>query len=64
LSRVKEVSLRLPPTADGDFTIARPACFGDAAEIGPVDWVICALKATAIDQAPRRGALRELAGGS
>jgi 2-dehydropantoate 2-reductase len=38
-------------SVDGDFTIARPACFGDAAEIGPVDWVICALKATAIDEA-------------
>lgn len=39
-------------SVDGDFSIARPACFGDARELGVVDWVICALKATAIDEAP------------
>jgi 2-dehydropantoate 2-reductase len=36
---------------DGDFKLAHPATAGSAAEIGPVDWVICALKATSIREA-------------
>lgn len=37
-------------SCDGDFHI-RAAAFGDSADIGHVDLVICALKATAIDSA-------------
>ncbi len=39
-------------SVDGDFHLAARA-FGDSAEIGPVDLVLCALKATAIDEAAR-----------
>lgn len=35
----------------GDFRIDNVACFGSAVEIGPVDWVLCALKTTALDEA-------------
>ena len=38
---------------DGDFTLDRLTIARTPEEIGPVDWVICALKATAIDDAPR-----------
>ncbi len=37
-------------SCDGDFHI-KVAAFGDPTEIGPVDLVVCALKATAIDDA-------------
>ncbi len=36
---------------DGDFTMSEPAIALKSDEIGPVDWVICALKATSIEQA-------------
>jgi 2-dehydropantoate 2-reductase len=36
---------------DGDIDLERPAITRSSAEVGSVDWVICALKATAIDQA-------------
>ena len=36
---------------DGDIDLERPAIARSSAEVGPVDWVICALKATAIEQA-------------
>lgn len=36
---------------DGDFRLDDPHVHRDATEIGPVDWVICALKATAIEDA-------------
>ncbi|MDA1002873.1 MAG: 2-dehydropantoate 2-reductase [Chloroflexi bacterium] len=36
---------------DGDFTLPSPAIARTSAEIGPVDWVLCALKATAIEEA-------------
>lgn len=36
---------------DGDFTLTRPRITLSSAEIGPVDWVLCALKATSIDKA-------------
>lgn len=39
-------------SCEGDFRI-KAAAFGDPADIGPVDLVICALKATAIDDAER-----------
>ena len=39
-------------SCDGDFHF-RPAVFGTPEEIGPVDLVICALKATAMDAAER-----------
>lgn len=35
----------------GDFRVADVQAFGSTEEIGPVDWVICSLKATAIDEA-------------
>lgn len=36
---------------DGDFTLPSPAIARTSAEIGPADWVLCALKATAIGEA-------------
>lgn len=37
-------------SVDGDLTLDRPHIARSSAEIGPVDWVICALKATAIEE--------------
>lgn len=37
-------------SVDGDITIDRPHIARASAEIGAVDWVICALKATAVDE--------------
>jgi 2-dehydropantoate 2-reductase len=37
---------------DGDFRLDAPLVHRASAEIGPVDWVICALKATALEEAP------------
>jgi 2-dehydropantoate 2-reductase len=39
-------------SCDGDFQL-RVRAYGDPAQIGQVDWVICALKTTAIDDAER-----------
>ena len=36
---------------DGDFTLANPTITLSSGWIGPADWVICALKATSIDEA-------------
>ena len=36
---------------DGDFTLAHPTVTLSSEDIGPVDWVICALKATSIEEA-------------
>lgn len=36
---------------DGDFALECPRVFQNPTEIGPVDWVICALKATSIGDA-------------
>jgi 2-dehydropantoate 2-reductase len=36
---------------DGDFALERPAIARSSEEIGPADWVLCALKATAIEEA-------------
>ena len=36
----------------GDFVIERPSIARDPADIGPVDWVLCGLKATSLDDAP------------
>ncbi|MBN1376182.1 MAG: 2-dehydropantoate 2-reductase [Dehalococcoidia bacterium] len=36
---------------DGNFVLRQPKIAGDSSEIGPVDWVICALKATSISEA-------------
>lgn len=36
---------------DGDFHLDAPPIHRHSEEIGPVDWVICALKATAIEEA-------------
>lgn len=38
-------------SADGDFTLERPSVARSSEQIGPVDWVICALKATSIEEA-------------
>jgi 2-dehydropantoate 2-reductase len=40
-------------SVDGDFKLERPHVFRHSEEIGKVDWVICALKATSIDDARR-----------
>ncbi|MCA9828945.1 MAG: 2-dehydropantoate 2-reductase [Dehalococcoidia bacterium] len=37
---------------EGDFQLRPASVFRSAAEIGVVDWVICALKTTSLDQAP------------
>ena len=39
-------------SVDGDFTLDRPTVARSSEEIGPVDWVLCALKATSIEVAP------------
>jgi 2-dehydropantoate 2-reductase len=36
----------------GDFRLAHVVAFADPAEIGPCEWVICSLKATALNSAP------------
>ncbi len=36
---------------DGDLHLGRPSIAREASAIGPVDWVVCALKATAIEEA-------------
>ena len=36
---------------DGDFQLDRPAVARTSDEIGPVDWVLCALKATSLSEA-------------
>lgn len=35
----------------GDFLLDQVQCFGSPEEIGPVDWVLCGLKTTALDSA-------------
>lgn len=50
LDAVRERGLQIR-SKDGDFRIERVAAFGSPAEIGTCDWVVCALKATAMDEA-------------
>lgn len=38
-------------SSDGDFTLSKPKIALNSKEIGPVDWAICALKATSIRDA-------------
>lgn len=38
-------------SAHGDFRLDAPLVHRSSAEVGPVDWVLCALKATAIEDA-------------
>ena len=38
-------------SVDGDFVLDSPSIARSSKEIGPVDWVICALKATSIEDA-------------
>jgi 2-dehydropantoate 2-reductase len=47
---VSSAGLRVE-SIDGDFTLDAPSIARRSDEIGPVDWVICALKATAIEEA-------------
>lgn len=47
---VREHGLRVT-SPDGDFKLANPTIARSSQEIGPVDWVICALKATSMDKA-------------
>jgi 2-dehydropantoate 2-reductase len=37
---------------EGDFTLSHSKVARDSKDIGPVDWIICALKSTSIAQAP------------
>ncbi|MEE9278471.1 MAG: 2-dehydropantoate 2-reductase [Dehalococcoidia bacterium] len=39
-------------SVDGDFDLPGPSIARSSGEIGPVDWVICALKATSIEEVP------------
>lgn len=36
---------------DGDFTLTNPRIVVNSDQIGPVDWVICALKTTSVEEA-------------
>ena len=47
---VAERGLRIE-SHHGDFALERPAVTRDPAAIGPVDWVLCGLKTTALDDA-------------
>lgn len=47
---VREGGLRVI-SPDGDFTLTDPTITPSSEEIGPVDWVLCALKATSIEEA-------------
>lgn len=38
---------------NGDFKVPMVSAFATSEEIGPVDWVVCSLKATALEQAER-----------
>jgi 2-dehydropantoate 2-reductase len=50
LAAVRERGLQVF-SKDGDFHLREVAAFATPGEIGPVDWVVCSLKATAIDEA-------------
>ena len=49
---VAEGGLRIE-SHHGDFVLKRPAIARDPASIGPVDWVLCGLKTTSMEAAPR-----------
>jgi len=49
-SAVRQGGLKVT-SPDGDFTLANPKVAQSSEEIGAVDWVICALKATSIEEA-------------
>lgn len=50
LAAVRDKGLRVY-SPDGDFHLQSVTAVGTAHEIGPVDWVICSLKATALESA-------------
>jgi len=50
LEAVRERGLTIH-SKDGDFHLAAPLVHRTAQEVGPVDWVLCALKSTAIEEA-------------
>ncbi len=52
LEAVRENGLQIH-SIDGDLHLDGLQVYADSAEIGPVDWVICALKATSMDVAER-----------
>ena len=52
LAAVRERGLTIK-SCDGDFHLDNVAAFGDPAEIGVVDLVLCALKATSLEAAER-----------
>jgi len=52
LEAVRARGLRVE-SPDGDLHLEAPRVAASSAEIGPVDWVVCALKATAIDAVPK-----------
>lgn len=47
---VKSSGLKVT-SPDGDFVLTQPKVAGNSSEIGPADWVICALKSTSISEA-------------
>ncbi|MFC2039104.1 2-dehydropantoate 2-reductase N-terminal domain-containing protein, partial [Chloroflexota bacterium] len=47
---VQKNGLRIT-SPDGDFSLRSPRIFQDSREIGNTDWVVCALKATSINEA-------------
>lgn len=51
LDAVRANGLRVE-SPDGSFDLPRPSVFATSDAIGPVDWVICALKTTALGAAP------------
>ncbi|MFN0145774.1 MAG: 2-dehydropantoate 2-reductase [Dehalococcoidia bacterium] len=50
LAAVREAGLQVR-SHEGDFELAAVAAFGTPEEIGPVDWLICSLKTTALEGA-------------
>ncbi len=50
LAAVRARGLRVT-SPDGDFVLPAPRVVASAREIGEVDWVLCALKATALEEA-------------
>ena len=50
LEAVRSAGLRVQ-SKDGDFHLDAPLVHASASEVGPADWVLCALKSTAIESA-------------
>ena len=48
--RARGLEIRSP---GGDFRLEHAQAFASSGEIGPVEWVICSLKSTVLEEAPR-----------